>query len=149
MKMFCFKIQQNRTINKEFDFLRGEGMGDQGDPIYIFSSQLLLVNIWKCFLSNFSKIAPQMKTLTFWGGGRGASGLPFIDSNLNYYCFKFQQNRSINVEFDYFEVGRGPQGVRVPYKAFRHVGNVFIQGLFLLYNQWRDLYNKNKPWMNK
>ena len=25
MKMFCFIIQQNRTINNEFNFLRGEG----------------------------------------------------------------------------------------------------------------------------
>ena len=33
MQMFCFKFQQNRTINEEFDFLRGEG---QGVPIYEF-----------------------------------------------------------------------------------------------------------------
>ena len=64
MKMFCFKFQQNRTINKEFDFLRGnggqnytineefdyfEGVGERPPggkraPIYNFLSRLLLVN---------------------------------------------------------------------------------------------------------
>ena len=29
----------------------------QGDPIHKFQSQLLLVNIWKCCVLNFSKIA--------------------------------------------------------------------------------------------
>ena len=33
MKMFCFKFQQNRTINREFDFLRG-GM----DSLFINSN---------------------------------------------------------------------------------------------------------------
>ena len=32
VEMFCFKFQQNRTINKEFDFLRGGGV-DKGTPL--------------------------------------------------------------------------------------------------------------------
>ena len=35
--MLCFIFQQNRTMNEEFDILRGEGGGvKQGVPIYKF-----------------------------------------------------------------------------------------------------------------
>ena len=35
MKMFCFKFQQNRTINEELDFRRGEGKAR--GPLFINS----------------------------------------------------------------------------------------------------------------
>ena len=34
MKILCFKFQQNRTINKEFDFFEGGNMW-QGDPNFL------------------------------------------------------------------------------------------------------------------
>ena len=30
--MFCFKFQQNRTVNEEFDFLREGGRRARGPP---------------------------------------------------------------------------------------------------------------------
>ena len=30
MQMFCFKFQQNRTINEELDFIEGRGGGAPG-----------------------------------------------------------------------------------------------------------------------
>ena len=38
---------------------------------------------------------------------------------------------------------------KIALKAFRHVENVFIQGLLSLSRLANWLYNKNKPWMNK
>ena len=35
MKMFCFKFQQNRTINEEFDIFEGEGQWDHHLSILI------------------------------------------------------------------------------------------------------------------
>ena len=58
--MFCFKFQQNRIINKEFDFFEGGGERSPGDkvaPIHKFLSQLLLEKNMER-LKNFSKIAP-------------------------------------------------------------------------------------------
>ena len=43
MKLLCFKFQQNRIINEEFDL--EEGGGGQGDPIHKFECRLLLINI--------------------------------------------------------------------------------------------------------
>ena len=47
--MFCFKFQQNRTINEEFNYIEGGGAegppGNMGAPIHKFLSQLLFVNI--------------------------------------------------------------------------------------------------------
>ena len=61
MQMFCFKVQQNHTINEELDIFeereREGPPGGKGTPIYKMYSQLLLVNIWKCCVSNFIKIA--------------------------------------------------------------------------------------------
>ena len=46
MKMLCFKFNQNRPINGEFDFFEGRGaLGGEEAPIYKFLSQLLFVNI--------------------------------------------------------------------------------------------------------
>ena len=55
MKMLGFKFEQNRTISEEFDFLRGEGVG-QGVPIYKFYSQLLLANYRLKYVSAFPAI---------------------------------------------------------------------------------------------
>ena len=50
MQMLCFKFDQNRTINEEFNFFEGEGEAEgppegKGTPIHKFLSQLLLVTI--------------------------------------------------------------------------------------------------------
>ena len=49
MKMLCFKLNKNRTINEEIDFLEkgrgGGGSGAPGEPsIHTFISQLCLVS---------------------------------------------------------------------------------------------------------
>ena len=45
--MFRFKFQQNRILNEEFDFWKGEG-GGQGDSILKFEYELFLVKM-VCF----------------------------------------------------------------------------------------------------
>ena len=56
-----------------------------------------------------------MKNLTFRGGKVG--GTPFLNLkpqlllvyiHKKMFCFKFEQNRTINEEFDYFECGGFP-----------------------------------------
>ena len=51
----------------------------------------------------------------------------------------------------FFSLGNSVHDATV-IRSFVHSSKVFylfIQGLFLLYNQLVSLYNKNKPWMNK
>ena len=81
MKMFCFKFQQNCTINEEYDFLRGGGGGreggSKGTPIYKCQSELILVSICKCSVSKFSKFSPYMNNLNFLRSEeRGGDGPP-------------------------------------------------------------------------
>ena len=112
MKFFCFKFQQNRTINEEFDF--GGGMGEGNvTPIHKFDSQLLFLNVWKCIVANFSKITSQTKNLIFGGGeGEGGGKLTpihnlisiIIGKHVNMFCIKFQQNYTINEEYDFLKV---------------------------------------------
>ena len=51
MRMLCFKFNQNRPINEEFDFFEVGGREEKGPPagegapIHKMLSQLLLVNI--------------------------------------------------------------------------------------------------------
>ena len=58
--MLCFKFQQNRIINEEFNYFE-EGPAGKGAPIHNFLSQSLLVNICKCRVSSFIKFAQYMK----------------------------------------------------------------------------------------
>ena len=63
----------NLTLSKV-----GEGGGGgKGDFYSKFYSKLLLVNIRKCFHSNFIKIRPQLiNTFLKRGGGAGGEGTP-------------------------------------------------------------------------
>ena len=88
--MLSFKFHQNRTINEEFDYFDGEREGPpggKGASIHKFLSQLFLVYIGKCCVSNFIKTAPKMKNLTFKSRGeRGGRGdLNFLNFRLNYH----------------------------------------------------------------
>ena len=61
MKIFRFKFDKKKnTKNKEFDFFKDWGGWGKKKVTSIskFYSQLLLVNIWKCFYSNFNGIGP-------------------------------------------------------------------------------------------
>ena len=53
MKILGLKFEQNRTISGEFDFLRGEGVG-QDVPIHKFYFRLLLANHRLKYVSAFS-----------------------------------------------------------------------------------------------
>ena len=74
--MSCFKFHQILTINEEFDLFEGEGEGPPGSKgalIHKFLSQLLLVRIFKFYVSNFIKISLLMKNLTFLKGREGGA----------------------------------------------------------------------------
>ena len=61
-----------------------------------------------------------MKNLTFLSGRGEAGGNPFINFNLDYivkhmkmFCFKFQQNRIINEELDFWRGGGDGKGTSI------------------------------------
>ena len=82
LKMLCFKFQQNRTINEEFNFWGGR----RGDPISKFQSQLVLVSKhMKIWFKNSAKSYYEWKFDFFeWGKGKNFYHF-YINFNLNYY----------------------------------------------------------------
>ena len=87
MKMLCFRFQQNRTINKHFDFFEGR-RGERGlegrETSFLNFNQNYYWYKYKTVVSYFSKIAILTKNLTFLSEG-GGKRTPYLNFDLNYY----------------------------------------------------------------
>ena len=57
-KMLCFKFQENRTINEEFDILRGEGgSGTKESPFIDFN--------FNCYWQTYEKVLFQISAKSY------------------------------------------------------------------------------------
>ena len=91
--------------------------GGNSAPIHKFTSQLLLVNIRKYWVSNLRKISPyniheEFDLLMGEVVEQGVTIYKFyfqilLCKHMKMFCFKFQQNCTIKEEFDFFLEGGG------------------------------------------
>ena len=133
----CFKFQQNRTINEQFDFLMG-GRGKQGVPrgqrLPAFLIPLvLLVTVWKCWFLKFNLNRKLYEEFDFWRGkillggpegGRGTRYQKFEKALYRTEHRKLQHSSSIRKSsknqgnwFDFFFLGGGGSISRIRKKV--------------------------------